>query len=56
MSHFQISMFKSIIRMIACLLLFFTVSNHFISIFAMLFFIAEALGIAEELFDKRKEL
>lgn len=55
MSHFSISIFKSMIRIIACLILFFGTTNHFTSIFTMLFLFAEILGIAEEIFDKRKE-
>lgn len=55
MSHFSISIFKSIIRIIAGLILFFGTTNHFVSVFAMLFLFAEILGIAEEIFDKRKE-
>lgn len=55
MSHFSISIFKSVIRILACILLFFATKDHFVSIFAMLFLFAESLGIAEELFDKRKE-
>lgn len=55
MSHFSISIFKSIIRIIAGLILFFGTTNHFVSIFAILFLFAEILGIVEEIFDKRKE-
>lgn len=55
MSHFSISMVKSIIRIIACIILFFTTKDNFVAIFSILFFVAEGLGIAEELFDKRKE-
>lgn len=55
MSHFSISIFKSITRIIAGILLFFGTSDHFVSIFAILFLFAEILGVAEEFFDKRKE-
>lgn len=55
MSHFLLSIFKSITRVIAGILLFFGVRDHFVSIFAMLFLFAEILGVAEEFFDKRKE-
>lgn len=55
MSHFSISIFKSVIRITASLILFFGTTNHFVSVFAMLFLFAEILGIAEEIFDKRKE-
>lgn len=55
MSHFSISIIKSIIRMIACFILFIATKDLFIGIFSVLFFVAEGLGIAEEIFDKRKE-
>lgn len=55
MSHFSVSIFKSITRIIASILLMSGVKDHFVSIFAVLFLFAEILGVAEEFFDKRKE-
>ncbi len=45
-SHFNISLIKSALRIVGCYFLFFT--NFQIA--AILFFVAELLGIAEEIF------
>ena len=53
MNHFNISLVKSIIRILSCFLAM--VSS---SVFALAagFAIAEVLGIMEEVYDKREEL
>lgn len=66
MNHMNISILKSVIRIAACVILCLTslglaecklngnpISDLFV--FALLFGIAEVLGILEEIFDKRKE-
>jgi hypothetical protein len=45
-SHFNISIAKSALRIVACYFLYFT--N--LQVAAVLFFVAEILGIAEEIF------
>lgn len=55
MNHFSISVFKSIIRIIACIILFLATKEHSVGVFSLLFLVAELLGVLEELFDKRKE-
>lgn len=59
MNHFNISLIKSILRIVGCIggviyaaTNLFTIGLLFISI---LFGTAEVLGILEEIFDKRKE-
>lgn len=48
--HFYTSLLKSLIRIVACAL---AITNHNIYILAIGLFIAEILGVAEEIFDKR---
>lgn len=49
--HFVLSLWKSIIRIAGCIACLFTKD---ILILALFFLFAEALGIVEELVDKRK--
>ena len=66
MNHFKVSLLKSIIRILSCLILIvlfviwnYTQENNLIYTAAITFgsgfCIAEFLGIMEEVFDKRKE-
>ena len=59
MNHFKISIFKSLIRIIGCIIgIILTVFNNIDSGAIVTFSclgVAEILGILEELFDKRKE-
>ena len=66
MNHFKVSLLKSIIRILSCLVLIvlFAIWNYTddpnliytaVVTFGAGFGIAEILGIMEEVFDKRKE-
>ena len=52
MNHFIVSIVKSIIRIVACIVAIMYTS---LFLFALGFLVAEILGILEEVFDKRKE-
>lgn len=51
--HFYISLFKSVYRILACVGLMLDQSQKTIALAAFGFLMAEVLGIAEEIFDKR---
>lgn len=52
--HFYISLIKSLLRIFGCsgLITYFGI-NNIVGIFASAFLVAELLGIAEEVADKR---
>lgn len=57
MNHFNISLIKSILRIVGCIAsTVLAITNPPIALitFAALFSTAEILGILEEIFDKRK--
>ena len=58
MNHFNISIFKSLLRILgstATIILTFININIAVFVFAVSYGTAEILGILEEVFDKRKE-
>ena len=59
MNHFKVSLFKSIIRIFVCILsCILALTDLLVFAVVMLcvgFGLAEILGIAEEIFDTRKE-
>ena len=59
MNHFNISIVKSLVRMLGCVLFMFIAWHQqyevAATVLAATFFVAEALGILEEKVDKRKE-
>lgn len=59
MNHFNISIIKSILRILACILAFMltllSYAKASILVLSLCLLIAELLGILEEVFDKRKE-
>ena len=52
-AHFRISLIKSLIRMLACAIGMITIPNIYATIVLALLFVAEVLGIEEEIYDKR---
>lgn len=58
-NHFQISILKSILRMLTCIIsIILAIVNMIIPSLCVLsggFALAEFLGILEEIYDKRKE-
>lgn len=58
MNHFNISIFKSLLRILgstATVVLVFINIHIALFVFAVSYGVAEILGILEEVFDKRKE-
>lgn len=59
MNHFKISLIKSLLRIVGCIVGVVYAATNLLTIglllISILFGTAEVLGILEEIFDKRKE-